>query len=1359
MCTTANSPFVGDLFHGKDCASFCFDVQIIHDGTATASNLVTPGIVFLGTNGNRIALNPTKPITDPEGSNPGWHRICAEIKRLEPGEPIPSGGSGTFSEVLNGSTPVVNQSQAFNDVLSDVAEVQLYGDFTSSPSEIVGYNNFCLGDEACPQVPETEASIEKTCDAPVKTGGAGQPLYGASCQIAVVPGSNPKPGDFLFLEEELTAPDGTINGDAIDALTAAGWDCDPAAPPFGATVPQCFILEASLPAGGVTVDVGMTLTHDNDADWTNCARLARMGFDPNALPAAEDMHASYASADVAPFADPIGESCVDIPVRHPEDPPPPPTGAQCTPFTPDVACDQATGTWVVSLQNSLSGSFDPSDIKVSTAAQGITLIPGSDPLNFRVAGAQPGDSFAISTEAVQNGAGGGKGLDLCCMGEVEITIPEGETCEPPQSDRDLTVHKTCAPLEAEGADGENYECVITVDYSGPAPTATNPIKVSDTLINGGPMQIWSFDPPVGDASAWSCANAGMPTAGPLDCEMHTGLLPGKPASYWQTFSQSFALRIAVTEPFTNCADASVNDQTGAPIEVQSCFSKGDFDLEITKKLADVHGGECQTGQACTFIYEVTNVGTGAYTGPITLFDGVTMNGTMPISNGFASITPAICAPADLEGPGCTDTVALNPGDSTTYQVDFVPPVGFGNATGENCVSMADSSIAPEEDLFEIDGHSACAEFIITEDGYDVVDLTIEKTLVEGNADFATFQLAPMVALGTLSAGDVVTVTDDLGSAGFALFQASPAAATDGWVCTTIGTVLSCDFAVTASTTTLPPILVQAQVGAALWDENCANVGGTSSGIPIAETDMGNNQSCVQSDFPEITEEKTDQIDNPRPVPTTYDLVKACEAAQPAEHQGVPGWSWACTLTLSVEGAEPRDDLVFADRFTPGSAPFGAITSMIPISDALDCAISASRLSGECRAAAGMLDPGSDHVVMAQVFAADLTNQGVQDARNCAQSDGAVPLSSCVTLTAEGDVIDTPTGAPELELVKSAEGACSVNKSAQSYGCDFSLTLRNVGDAPYSGPAVIDDLFGSPKPTQVNGAGDGWNCFRSDGKGTSCVNGGLALQPGQASTIRMQLTLPGLVRGGQFENCAAIGVGDSKFQRASIVQQAMQLMGIDGGPVDGAPGRKTREGVRALQDRLGLEPTGDIDDALFAALGVPAAADVDPSCVTVDLPPMPVVCEPGQERNSKGVCFWPKPDCAPGQKINSKGQCYTPRVDPDCAAGQKLNSKGQCYTPREECQPGQKRNSKGQCYTPRAEVSCDSASTVKRNGACVCRYKGMRQVTDSRCACSNGLPVVPGAGCVRIEKKRSEGDVDVPGKEKTCVTLAGVKICR
>ncbi|MGL1920618.1 MAG: peptidoglycan-binding protein [Hyphomicrobiales bacterium] len=191
----------------------------------------------------------------------------------------------------------------------------------------------------------------------------------------------------------------------------------------------------------------------------------------------------------------------------------------------------------------------------------------------------------------------------------------------------------------------------------------------------------------------------------------------------------------------------------------------------------------------------------------------------------------------------------------------------------------------------------------------------------------------------------------------------------------------------------------------------------------------------------------------------------------------------------------------------------------------------------------------------------------------------------------------------LELVKTSTGPCTVNRAAQTYGCDFNLNLSNVGDARYSGLTVVSDVSGKLKPRNVRMQGENWKCSKTKGESTSCSSD-IELEPGQSSDIKVSATIRGFLKGGAFKNCGYVGIGNSVYERAFIVQDTMKKLGIDGGPADGQPGVKTREGVRQLQERLGLDVDGEINEVLLSALGIATSEQAEPSCAIVDLPAMP-----------------------------------------------------------------------------------------------------------------------------------------------------------
>ena len=319
------------------------------------------------------------------------------------------------------------------------------------------------------------------------------------------------------------------------------------------------------------------------------------------------------------------------------------------------------------------------------------------------------------------------------------------------------------------------------------------------------------------------------------------------------------------------------------------------------------------------------------------------------------------------------------------------------------------------------------------------------------------------------------------------------------------------------------------------------------------------------------------------------------------------------------------------------------------------------------------------------------------------------------------------GKPKLGITKSALGACDVNRNAQTYTCEFGFEVSNTGDAPYQGPLVVSDSFtDGPKPRSVKLIdGEGWSCPGNNADAASCLKGVGNIAVGASDRFRMEVTLPGLREGGEFCNQADLGLGEGDFMRTIVVQEAMRLLGVFDGETDGIDGPNTQRGVRALQGNLGLEQTGQIDDGLLTALGVPMAqnANSEPICVQLPkMPPPPLQCDNRTAKNisdSACACIYK------GMTKSSKTSCT-------CTAGKVFKAgKGCVEKPRDlprSCAAGLTMIN-GECASvTTAPAQCDDRTTVKRGEACACRYRGMRQVSPSKCACPAGSKLIPGEGC-------------------------------
>lgn len=136
------------------CGQFCFDFKVTSSGLPPA--LVTPSFtIHSGANKATFYANFQVAIGDTS-----WHqKICAPIMLGESAPPSPNG-----HWVISGGT--------WNSIVTSVTQVSLPIDFTSSPSEVVGYDNICMSPGGCGEKPKDEitgclkdAKVEVKCNA------------------------------------------------------------------------------------------------------------------------------------------------------------------------------------------------------------------------------------------------------------------------------------------------------------------------------------------------------------------------------------------------------------------------------------------------------------------------------------------------------------------------------------------------------------------------------------------------------------------------------------------------------------------------------------------------------------------------------------------------------------------------------------------------------------------------------------------------------------------------------------------------------------------------------------------------------------------------------------------------------------------------------------------------------------------------------------------------------------------------------------------------------------------------------------------------------------------------------------------
>lgn len=142
------------------CQSLCYDTRLFstaHVGTATVDILGISISSNSGITDQGAYFRPNSQYSADIGSDAGWKQICVPIELIDAGDPLPSNSHGQWE--IAGTNAY---SSDWNNIIQDVEQLFLRTDVNdangnSAPGEVIGYDNFCLGD--CDGVDE----VEPTC--------------------------------------------------------------------------------------------------------------------------------------------------------------------------------------------------------------------------------------------------------------------------------------------------------------------------------------------------------------------------------------------------------------------------------------------------------------------------------------------------------------------------------------------------------------------------------------------------------------------------------------------------------------------------------------------------------------------------------------------------------------------------------------------------------------------------------------------------------------------------------------------------------------------------------------------------------------------------------------------------------------------------------------------------------------------------------------------------------------------------------------------------------------------------------------------------------------------------------------------
>lgn len=395
-----------------------------------------------------------------------------------------------------------------------------------------------------------------------------------------------------------------------------------------------------------------------------------------------------------------------------EDTNPDPEPAQCSPFTQQEAiCNTTTGLYEVSITNSMSGLFSPTEINLSTTAPGVTITQNPfDQLTLLVSGATPGQVIPVSTTAISYGAGAGDGLDLCCNGEMSISIPEGDICEiidEPAGGHDetvdLSIEKTWHDvIDSQVEAGElphGFEVIVDLEMGALTPGAV--ITVDDPA--SGQINVTAFGSPIAPAG-WTCST----TAGSWSCQY---VVPPSGAILPATIV--YPAIIDGSSHVLNCAAVSAVSAEGLDLDTNvanndSCWEvnapdPGDqADKTGVLSVEKICTQQPSLGNNVVFVCDITVSATAPVVGTVDLTDDFIHDGFNGDQNALVgqlnSTDPWTCstAPYSISNtPQCSissDEFAAM-GGTATFTTNVTVATGDMGEGVQNCASV---SIAGQE---------------------------------------------------------------------------------------------------------------------------------------------------------------------------------------------------------------------------------------------------------------------------------------------------------------------------------------------------------------------------------------------------------------------------------------------------------------------------------------------------------------------------------------------------------------------------------------------------------------------------------------------------------------------------------------
>ncbi|MBI1649076.1 DUF11 domain-containing protein [Hyphomicrobium sulfonivorans] len=292
----------------------------------------------------------------------------------------------------------------------------------------------------------------------------------------------------------------------------------------------------------------------------------------------------------------------------------------------------------------------------------------------------------------------------------------------------------------------------------------------------------------------------------------------------------------------------------------------------------------------------------------------------------------------------------------------------------------------------------------------------------------------------------------------------------------------------------------------------------SNGVTTEDANPDDNTSCIAWNSNTPDDQGTPTNEPTLPPPVVDEQPEPSKAGQLALLKtGVACQAKkACTFMFAIKNTSANDfdgDVEFDDFITGDGAIFGA-TAITPAPAApWSCAKNGQgfKCAAKLKIAANGAAPP-----LSLMFDLGPGIGAVKEVKNCATLKGAA-AASCATLPLEPEP-NPAGGQPKLTITKTGPAECS-----DLGGCNFTIAIKNEGDAPFNGPVVVNEeltLDGKAAPEAVLVPNQTWTC--TPGGNSTCTSiPAMIIGPQGTATLRLRTVFSKPTGAKVMQNCASV----------------------------------------------------------------------------------------------------------------------------------------------------------------------------------------------------------------------------------------------